>query len=67
MLKKEKPKKHKFWLIVGGAAGAIFVLLLVLILGVYKFNWNNRFFVAATKVIPFPAVYVRGARNHFCE
>lgn len=61
MPNKEKFKKHKIWLIAGGIAGVIFVFLLVLILGVYKFNWSNRFFVAATKVIPFPAVYVRGA------
>lgn len=59
--KKEKLKKHKIWLIVGVSAGAIFVFLLFLVLGVYKFNWNNRFFVGATKIIPFPAVYVRGA------
>ena len=59
--KKERLKKQKLWIIVGVAAGAIFVFLLFLVLGVYKFNWNNRFFVGATKVIPFPAVYVRGA------
>lgn len=59
--KKEKKKKAKIWIIVGAAAGVIFVFLLFLVLGVYKFNWNNRFFVGATKIIPFPAVYVRGA------
>jgi len=59
--RKEKLKKHKIWLIVGGVAGVIFVFLLVLVLGVYKFNWNNRIFSGTTKVIPFPAVYVRGA------
>ena len=59
--KKEKLKKHKIWIIVGISAGAIFVFLLFLVLGIYAFNWNNRFFVSATKVIPFPAVYVRGA------
>ena len=61
MPKKEKLKKHKIWLIVGASAAVIFLFLLFLILGIYKFNWSNRFFVAATKVIPFPAVYVRGA------
>lgn len=61
MPKKAKLKKAKIWIIVGVAAGVIFVFLLFLVLGVYKFNWNNRFFVGATKIIPFPAVYVRGA------
>ena len=61
MPKKEKLKKHKIWLIVGASAAVIFLFLLFLVLGIYKFNWSNRFFVAATKVIPFPAVYVRGA------
>jgi len=61
MSKKEKLKKHKIWLVVGASAAVIFAFLLILVLGVYKFNWSNRFFVAATKAIPFPAVYVRGA------
>lgn len=61
MTKKERIKKHKIWLIVGAAAAVIFLFLLFLVLGVYKFNWSNRFFVAATKIIPFPAVYIRGA------
>lgn len=60
MLNK-KAKKAKIWLIVGVSAGAIFLFLLFLVLGVYKFNWNNRFFVSATKIVPFPAVYIRGA------
>jgi foldase protein PrsA len=59
--KKARTKKAKIWLIVGVAAGMIFVFLLFLVFGVYKFNWNNRFFVNATKVIPFPAIYIRGA------
>jgi len=59
MHKKERLKKHKIWLAVGTSALVIFVFLLILVLGVYKFNWSNRFFVAATKVFPFPAVYVR--------
>jgi len=61
MYKKEKFKKHKIWLIVGTCIVVIFAFLLILVLGIYKFNWSNRLFVAATKVIPFPAVYVRGA------
>jgi len=58
---KEKSRKHKIWLIVGVAAGAIFVFLLFLILGVYKFNWNNRIFASFTKIVPFPALYMHGA------
>lgn len=61
MPKKEKFKKLKIWIIVGACIAVIFVFLLFLVLGVYKFNWSNRFFVAATKAIPFPAVYIRGA------
>lgn len=61
MLKDKKPGKQKIWIFAGIAAGVIFVFLLFLVLGIYKFNWNNRFFVAATKAIPFPALYVHGA------
>lgn len=61
MTQSNKSKKAKIWIIAGISAGVIFVFLLVLVLGVYKFNWSNRFFVAATKAIPFPALYVRGA------
>lgn len=61
MPKKEKLKKHRIWIIVGISAGLIFVFLLFLVLGVYKFNWNNRVFSAVTRAIPFPAIYVRGA------
>jgi len=61
MLKKEKLKKHKIWIIIGVSAGLIFAFLFFLVLGVYKFNWSNRFFVAATKYIPFPAVYAQRA------
>ncbi|HLM84472.1 MAG TPA: peptidylprolyl isomerase [Candidatus Bathyarchaeia archaeon] len=61
MSKNEKLEKHKIWIVAGAIAGVIFAFLLVLILGVYKFNWSNRFFVSATKAVPFPAVYVRGA------
>jgi hypothetical protein len=61
MPKKEKLKKHRIWIVVATCIAIIFVFLLFLVLGVYKFNWNNRFFVAATKAIPFPAVYIRGA------
>jgi hypothetical protein len=61
MSKKEKLKKHKLWIIIGSSAATIFLFLLFLVLGVYKFNWSNQFFVVATKIIPFPAVYIRGA------
>ncbi len=55
-----KPKKSKTWLIFGAAAFVIFAVLVFLVLGVYKFNWNNRFFAVITRVIPFPAAYVHG-------
>lgn len=61
MSKEVKTKKAKIWIIAGVLAGVIFVFLLFLVLGIYKFNWNSRFFLAIEKVIPFPAVYVRGA------
>jgi len=61
MPRKEKLKKHKIWLIAVACVAIIFVFLLFLVLGVYKFNWSNRFFVAATKAIPFPGLYIRGA------
>lgn len=61
MTKEKNLKKLKLWLIVGVSAGVIFAFLLFLFLGVYKFNWNNRFFAAVEKIIPFPAVHIRGA------
>lgn len=60
MAKDHKEKNSKIWLIVGLSAGVIFVFLLFLVLGVYKYNWNNRFFVALEKIVPFPTAYVRG-------
>lgn len=60
-MSRNKSNKTKIWLIVGAAAVVIFLLLLFLVLGVYKFNWSNRFFAATEKAIPFPAAYVRGA------
>ncbi|MDD3486784.1 MAG: peptidylprolyl isomerase [Candidatus Moranbacteria bacterium] len=60
--KKHKKKQAvKIWLIAGASALAIFAVLASVILGVYEFNWSNRFFVSATKNIPFPALYIRGA------
>jgi foldase protein PrsA len=56
-----KSKKAGGWIIFGAATLVIFAVLAFLILGVYQFNWSNRFFVAITKVIPFPAAYVHGA------
>ena len=61
MPKKEKLKKLKIWITVGVVAGAIFVFLLFLLLGVYRLNWSNRVFSGAAKIIPFPAMHIRGA------
>ncbi|MDI6778157.1 MAG: peptidylprolyl isomerase [Patescibacteria group bacterium] len=56
MNKKAKHKKIIFGVIA--SAGLIFIALLVLIAGVYKYNWNNRFVAACEKIIPLPAVYM---------
>ncbi len=61
MPESKKTKKWKMWILVAASAGIIFGLLLFVILGVYRFNWNNSFFAVIEKIIPFPAVYVRGA------
>jgi parvulin-like peptidyl-prolyl isomerase len=55
-------KKHlKLLVAVISVSAVIFASLLILILGVYKYNWNNRFLMATEKIIPFPAAYIRGA------
>ncbi len=46
---------------ITAVSGVIFAILLVLILGVYKYNSNNRAILAAEKIIPFPAVYIQGS------
>lgn len=61
MHKANKKRHLKLLVAIIAVSGAIFAVLLVLILGVYKYNWNNRAMLAAEKIIPFPAVYVRGA------
>src|SRR4030042_3847709 len=61
MPESKKTKKWKMWILVAASAGLIFGLLLFVMFGVYRFNWNNNFFAVIEKTIPFPAVYVRGA------
>ncbi|MDP1845735.1 MAG: peptidylprolyl isomerase [Candidatus Moranbacteria bacterium] len=61
-MRKTNKKRHlRMLVIVIAASASIFAVLLFFILGVYKYNWNNRMMQAAEKIIPFPAVYVRGA------
>jgi len=60
MSKIKKKKNLKFFLGTLAAAGIIFLALLVLVLGVYKYNWNNRAMRLAEKTIPFPAIYIKG-------
>ena len=42
-------------------AALIFLALAVLILGIYQFNWNNRFMQITERIILFPALYIKGA------
>lgn len=45
------------FLVVAAAAGIIFFVLVILVVGVYKYEWNNRFMAVCEKIIPFPAAY----------
>lgn len=56
-------KKEKFKILVGvvSAVVLIFILLCALVIAVYKYDSGNRLVRLAEKIIPFPAVYVRGA------
>lgn len=46
---------------MASAAVFIFLVLSALVLGIYKFNWDNRLMQITEKIIPFPAVYIKGA------
>jgi parvulin-like peptidyl-prolyl isomerase len=61
MRKKNKKEHLRLLVVIISAAVLIFAFLLTLVLGVYKLDWNNRFFAAAEKTIPFPAVNVKGS------
>lgn len=56
-------KKEKFKILVGvvSAVVLIFILLCALVVAVYKYDSGNRLVRLAERIIPFPAVYVRGA------
>ncbi|MFA5871199.1 MAG: peptidylprolyl isomerase [Parcubacteria group bacterium] len=60
-MKKNKKKQLTLLISVIAAIVIIFAFLLVMVLGVYKFNWNNRVFTSVSNLLPFPAVYVNGA------
>jgi foldase protein PrsA len=59
---KAKKRRHlKVLISIIAVSATIFAVLLILIIGVYKNNWDNQAILAAEKIIPFPAVYARGA------
>ncbi len=59
--KIRRPKIKKTFIFVFSVAAAIFLLLSIFVLGVYRFNWSNWIFEAAEKALPLPALYVKGA------
>jgi parvulin-like peptidyl-prolyl isomerase len=61
MSKANKKEKLRFLVITIVSTAIIFAGLLIISLGVYRFDWNNRFMQFSERVIPFPAVYVKGA------
>jgi hypothetical protein len=61
MTKKKNYGKAKLLFVILGLAAAIFAVLALFVIGIYKFNWNNRFFVAISSRVPFPAAYVHNA------
>jgi len=56
-------KKEKIKILVGviSAVVLIFILLSTLAIAIYKYNSNSHLVRLAEKIIPFPAVYIRGA------
>lgn len=58
---RRKLKKNKLPVLVASVAILLFVALVLIFLGIYKFNWNNAFTSAFTKTVPLPAVYIKGA------
>lgn len=61
-MNKKNNKGHlKLLIFIISASASIFVFLLVIALGIYRFGWNNKFFAAAEKAIPFPAAHVKGS------
>lgn len=61
MHKTHKKRHLKVIIAVATVSGAIFAILLILVLGVYYYNWNSKALLAAEKIIPFPAFYIPGA------
>lgn len=61
MKKKKNQSKQKLLLAISISTGVIFAVLFFFVLGVYKFNWNNNFFILISNRIPFPALYINGA------
>jgi len=62
MTKKSRLSKVKslvFWIVF--PAALIFLVLAALVFGVYRSESNNLLLKTARKVIPFPALYIKGA------
>jgi parvulin-like peptidyl-prolyl isomerase len=58
---KKTKKNRKLMFVILSTAGVIFLLLAAAVLGVYKYDRDDRFFLALEKAVPFPAAYVSGA------
>ncbi len=61
MEKHRKREKRNLLVWIVSSALVIFLALLFLLLGTYKFGWKNAFFSSVVRVIPLPDVYVKGA------
>lgn len=61
MKNNKKNRKIKMLVIFGASVLFLFLIFLIIGLGVYKFQWNNRFMAAVERILPLPAAYIRGA------
>lgn len=53
--------KKRFILgLLSSVLGIIIIFFVIISLGIYKFNWNNNFIYAVTKIFPFPAASIDG-------
>lgn len=59
-LKKIREVKP-LYLLIGGAVGILLVLLLTMSVGIYKFNWEDKFTLGVTRVLPFPVARVNNS------
>jgi parvulin-like peptidyl-prolyl isomerase len=59
--KPNQNERMKFYVIIAAIFVVIFAFLALVSLGIYKYDWQNRFMKAVETVIPFPAVHIKGA------